>query len=288
MHIGMHKTGSTSIQHFFSRSRRILPLFGLLYPPSFGADGRSQPKHNAIFSAVSHEADFGAPHPVLGPSASLIERTAERFRRSRAHTCVLSAEGFSGEKPDFARALASLGDEFDVTVIVFLRRPDIWLEKFHRQMIISREVRETRGIEEFAALPATALHIDYFAILDWWANAFGSDAIRMLPYREDSPVGVVPQFLAEMSAPAPLKRVAGLQRRRNRSADDDTALAALRGNRSGGAVDSRDLRLGEKARVTLASRLKRVWSERGNGDRLCVKPPPFIFSMLDQIQNEKG
>ena len=32
IHIGMHKTGSSSIQHYLSRNRRLLRLFGLLYP----------------------------------------------------------------------------------------------------------------------------------------------------------------------------------------------------------------------------------------------------------------
>ena len=40
IHIGMHKTGSTTIQRFLSRNRLVLRLAGVLYPESCGADGR--------------------------------------------------------------------------------------------------------------------------------------------------------------------------------------------------------------------------------------------------------
>ena len=103
LHIGMHKTGSSSIQHFLSRNRLALAAAGVLYPRSVGPDGRRQPKHNAIFSAISHEIDHGAPHPVLGPSSEVIDAMARRIAVSRAKTAILSAEGFSGENPAFAR-----------------------------------------------------------------------------------------------------------------------------------------------------------------------------------------
>ena len=278
----MHKTGSTSIQHFLSRRRRILPLFGVRYPRSFGADGRSQPKHNAIFTAISHEADFGAPHPILGPSARLVEQVARDFADSRASLCILSAEGFSGERPDFARALTPLRDSFDVSVIVFLRRPDIWLEKFHRQMILSREVRETRGIAEFMMAPETQRHLDYPAILGWWADAFGPDALRVEPYREDG--DVLRRFLEVAELPSLLKVFSGTGGRLNQSPDIETVLRTLRANRGGGSAAPSELILSDEAKRELSSRLQMAWNRSDNVDVQAFSPPSFIFSMLEHAE----
>ena len=106
LHIGMHKTGTSSVQRYFSRNRMILWRMGMCYPPSKGPDERAQPKHNAIFAAISHEVDFGAPHPLLGPASEVINRTADAVDAAPGQIGVISAEGLSGERPVFARAMA--------------------------------------------------------------------------------------------------------------------------------------------------------------------------------------
>lgn len=181
LHIGMHKTGSTSLQRFFVRNRILLRALGIHYPKATGADGRRLPKHNDIFLAVSHEMDHdGAPHPTLGPSAARIREVAQHLHPGRV--TLLSAEGFSGHKPGFAKAFAPLAEVADVRVVCFLRRQDDWIKSFYKQMVISREVRETRTFDEFFALPRTRRHLDYAKILRRWANAFGSENIRVLIY----------------------------------------------------------------------------------------------------------
>ncbi len=178
----MHKTGSSTLQRFLSRNRIGLRALGVYYPPSTGADGRRQPKHNALFTAISHEADFGVGHPVLGPSAALVEDLARRIEQSRARIAIVSAEGFSGERPVFARAFAPLATRFDVRIVVFLRRQDFWVESFYKQMVLSREVREARSFKDFLSAPSTRAHLDYPAILGWWADAFDTRAIRIVPF----------------------------------------------------------------------------------------------------------
>lgn len=190
IHIGMHKTGSSSIQRCLSRNRWALRRLGVYYPPSIGPDGERQPKHNALFTAISHEADFGAPHPALGPSARMVASLADRIEAAGAPTTILSAEGFSGERPVFAQALAPLADRFDCTVVAFLRRPDDWVESFYKQMVLSREVRESRSMEAFVDCERTRAHLDYARILSWWADRFGDRALRVarFPPPDDAPL----------------------------------------------------------------------------------------------------
>lgn len=182
LHIGMHKTGSSAIQRFLSMNRWALGRLGIVYPPSVGPGGARQPKHNAIFAAISHEGDRKTPHPKLGPSAELIAATADFIERAAPRVAILSAEGFSGERPIFANALRPLRERFDVRVVVFLRRRDLWVESFYKQMVQNRDVREARPFHEFLAAKATQRHMDYRLILSWWADAFGQDAVSVTPF----------------------------------------------------------------------------------------------------------
>lgn len=196
LHIGMHKTGSTTIQRFFARNRWLLRRLGVCYPESRGPDGRLLPKHNSIFSAISHQADRGEIHPQLGPVADLVIDAAEQINRAPGQVGVISAEGFSGERPVFARALAPLASEFDVTVVMFLRRRDLWVESFYKQMVLNRDVREKRPFAEFLSAASTVRHMNYLRILSWWADAFGPEALRIGVFEPDqSDETPVRQFL---------------------------------------------------------------------------------------------
>lgn len=181
LHIGMHKTGSSSIQRFFSRNRTVLRRLGIVYPDCYGTDGRRQPKHNTLFTAISHEADFGAPHPELGPSAGLIDALGDQIEAAPGRCAVVSAEGFSGERPVFAAALAPWAERFDVDVIMFVRRQDLWVESFYKQMVMSREVRLTDTFTDFLNRPETQAHMDYAAIASWWGERF-KGSVRIAPF----------------------------------------------------------------------------------------------------------
>lgn len=282
LHIGMHKTGSSAVQHFFSRNRALLRSLGVFYPKSIGPDGRRQPKHNALFTAISHEADDGAPHPMLGCSESLVQRLIEEISTSKAQTAVVSAEGFSGEKPAFAKALQPLGAEFDVRIVCFLRRPDEWVERFYRQMVLSRDVRETRPISEFLDDPATRLHLNYPLILSWWADAFGPTALRLGPYDDMAASSVMRQFLSLAGLPKWLGRLPHARARRNASATDHAVLARLSENRGdAGAASTEEIFLSETQKAELMIRLKVDWGATDRASQNLMMMNPFIPSMLE-------
>lgn len=283
IHIGMHKTGSTSIQRFLSRNRLALRLAGVLYPTSYGADGRREPKHNALFSAISHEADFGAPHPDLGPSNDMIAEVGDSFARSRAQTAILSAEGFSGEKPAFARALAPLGRRFDTRIVVYLRRPDQWVESFYRQMILSSEVREARPLNAFLASAETRAHLDYCRMLGWWAAEFGANAIVAMPYRNGADGELLQSFLAAAAISRHFALLPHSRARLNRTAPSSILAARWRTNGGRGPLRQR---LTPEERVELATRLIRENDERRVDPKTLFPPPPFIYSMLEAIMAE--
>lgn len=201
LHIGMHKTGSTSLQRFFVRNRPLLRLLGIHYPEARDASGRRLPKHNDFFHAISHEKDKGGPHPALGPSAAMVGKLASRVEAGSGVT-VISAEGLSGEDPAFAKAFSALRGRFDTRVVVFLRRQDDWAQSFYKQMVQSREVREARPFSEFLAGKSTRDHLDYLQLLDWWADALGEQSVRVEIYKPCT--HVLPVFLRAADLPAKL------------------------------------------------------------------------------------
>ena len=213
LHIGMHKTGTTSLQRFFVRNRSILSLMGIDYPKAFDASGKKLPKHNDLFLAISHEKDFGTPHPILGSSAERVDRLARRIETKRI--TVLSAEGFSGESPAFAEAFAPLRGRFDIKVICFLRRQDDWVQTFYKQMVQSRQVLESRSFQAFREAGSTKLHLDYLQILEWWAKALGEQAIRVEIYRPETQV--LPIFLDAGGLPKSLRWLPHSKTIQNRS-----------------------------------------------------------------------
>lgn len=200
LHIGMHKTGSTSLQRFFVRNRPILRMVGIDYPKAYDSKGNRLPKHNDLFHAISHEKDHGKPHPALGPSPDLVENLARKIAANRI--TVISAEGLSGEHPAFSRAFAPLRDRFDIRVICFLRRQDDWAKSFYKQMVQSREVREARPFPDFLAAESTRQHLNYAQLLGWWADALGDEAIQVEIYRPGT--RVLPDFLRAAGLPKSL------------------------------------------------------------------------------------
>lgn len=201
LHIGMHKTGTSSVQRYFSRNRAILRRMGVCYPKSIGVGGEIQPKHAALFDALSHEADFGTAHSLLGSSADAITRTAAEIEVAPGNLGVLSAEGLSGERPVFAAAVAELADRFDTTVVMFVRRQDHWVESFYKQMVLSRDVRETRSFHEFIEAETTKRHMDYAQIVAWWREIF--EDVRVIGFHPAGPLRPLMRLMdvAELGRP---------------------------------------------------------------------------------------
>lgn len=185
LHIGMHKTGTSSVQRYFSRNRAVLRRMGVCYPNSIGVAGEKQPKQAALFDAISHEADFGVPHPDLGSSKRLVDRLAMEIEEAPGGLGIVSAEGLSGERPVFSAALAELADRFETTVVVFVRRQDHWVESFYKQMVLSREVREARGFHDFVEAASTKRHMDYAQIIAWWRDVFKD--VRVIGFHAAGP-----------------------------------------------------------------------------------------------------
>ncbi len=181
LHIGLHKTGSSALQAYFGRHRWLLRRLGIFYPRPFSGTSRV---HRDLRSAAVWEgrAADGESHPEIGPFDDLLERYIETIKASRAPLTILSCESWSAVENFHAPRLAPFGRHFEVRVVVFVRRPDLFLESFYRQRIRAQREREVRCFEDYVAGPGKAAIGMRAKALGWWAEAFGPERVTAIPY----------------------------------------------------------------------------------------------------------
>lgn len=164
LHIGQPKTATTSIQNFLAVNREQLIKKGWLYPNAarqyaahhlLGNFFRAQPIHwigsadpSAVMQELMHEIEeTGCDNIIMSTESLYFAENHARFR-------------------DYFKA-------FDVSVVVFLRRQDEWLESAYQENLKNGETR----LDPERYLAAHAGSLDYAARLKTWADVFGKEKI---------------------------------------------------------------------------------------------------------------
>jgi len=181
LHIGAHRTATTSIQEFLFANRAALRQRGILYP----YDVR---RHHALMKGIlDGRRDIGAV------AADLERRAASQ--PEPVHTIVLSDE-YVCRHPD-PSVLAGLARQFDLRIVYALRRQDLWLESWYLQNIKWQGVTEYAhlGFEDFLARRGDFPWIEYDSYVARLEGIFGAE--NVLPYafeRGQMPGGPVAAF----------------------------------------------------------------------------------------------
>lgn len=140
VHIGIHKTGSSTLQSTFYSARDALLEAGILYPSVSG--NLSLP-----LSTVFQDIPPSTTKPVRSPliDRSSLEKTRSNFRnaleadvgRDNWNTVVFSAEGLTGftthEVVRFRDWL--LGYVEEIYVIAYVRHPTDWARSAFQQRV---------------------------------------------------------------------------------------------------------------------------------------------------------
>lgn len=117
LHVGVHRTGTTSTQRFMRANFDVLLGKGYLYP--FGVA-----RHNAVVARMRYG--------VL-PVAEFAADLARRMEAKGVQAAILSDEDLSAIR-DFG-VFEPLAEVFDVKIVVMLRRQDLWLESWYLQNV---------------------------------------------------------------------------------------------------------------------------------------------------------
>jgi hypothetical protein len=119
LHIGNHRTATTSIQGFMLANWEALVARGVLHPMRVG-------RHFALFNAI-----FAGRRSVKEVAEDLLARVQKQ--RAPIHSVILSDEDVC-MRTDLT-PLQEFSAYFDVKVVFALRRQDLWLESWYLQNI---------------------------------------------------------------------------------------------------------------------------------------------------------
>lgn len=192
LHIGTHKTGTSTLQYYLHRNRMALRTDGIVYPFLDNTKKTLRIAHHNFALALTdldHRPEMLRPIPELVDA--LWQETAadeqvllssERFWRGTVGRRSSKAQYEAAQAKYVARVSKAL-NAFDVTVLVTLRPQDEYLLSLYRGKCTRRD--KVPEVKTFSR-PFEA-RMDYKASLETWAQAFGHDNIRVRIY---NPQGV--------------------------------------------------------------------------------------------------
>lgn len=177
LHIGSHKTGTSSIQYVLRGSRNALERQGVAY---LLPDDRTARNASSLVKVSGEREAF---------SARFADDKADRLLQPRAPRNIVSAEGFFwfSDPEEVGRFAALARARFErITVLAYLRRQGR-LAVSHRN-----QVRNAAPAMRFYGLRADPLpeyrsylhrYFDYAAkLVDLWGGAFGRDNVVPVPF----------------------------------------------------------------------------------------------------------
>lgn len=184
LHIGQTKTGSTALQSFMHRNRALLRGQGWLYPlPPESSPLRQQ--HRFLAEAVGESR--GRPESAAQVWTPFLQRLAD----APEERLLLSEETLwhvgQGQKEARRRWIHWMAEQlrgFEVHVVCYLRRQDLWLESWYQQTAKAPVHRAVTPMD----LPTFSAHheqqgaMDYSSLLQDWEEAFGRHRVRVRVY----------------------------------------------------------------------------------------------------------
>lgn len=221
IHIGTHKTGTTSIQHFLAAHRALLMQCGAIYYPHSGTLGPTTGHHNIAWQFVG-EARFKQKH---GDIADLLRELNENDFR----LAILSSEDFEHltGSPDRIAALdhALRSTGFTTRYLAVFRETEIYAKSLFLEL-------NKRGLEEdfsdfarkisergFTAY-SNRWHFEFdpqrFASV--WNAACGEEKLEVIRYEEAvANDGIIAALLRSAGAVGPILDKARSARRYNQT-----------------------------------------------------------------------
>ncbi len=195
IHIGMPRTGSTSLQQVLTTLRSQMAAVGLLYPDlaPYGAQQVADVNHQRLGEALDGRRPRSERRVML-------ERLDRALADTDADTVILSYEDFSVQRPGFGvpRTLSELFTRrgFAMEVVMAVKPPFEFLNSAyaHRAQL----VKEPRTFREYAVANRRSGRLDYRALIAPWARATDG-AVTAVPLRDArSDATLVERFVAEL------------------------------------------------------------------------------------------
>jgi hypothetical protein len=205
VHIGTHKTGTTSIQAFLAGNRERLRAHGL-YVPKAGTIHARSGHHNLAWQLRGD--------PRFDPACGTLDDLLAELGDVAEPNAVISSEDFEycAERPqalaELERALRAAG--WEPRYLVLFRRQRDYAVSLHAELIrhgftasFARFVAEILRRGRFVMKGDWCFYFDYAAFLDQWRRgATGALQARRFA-RAGAGGSLIEEFLAAVGVPAP-------------------------------------------------------------------------------------
>lgn len=172
LHIGTHKTGTSSIQSTMTKLKKDLRGENIIYIPF-------SPEMGTF--VVSEKVDTS----FIEKSKKFLDSYTSSYQGSKNIRYVMSHEGFSGDpRKGYSNAainaemLSKILEPYDVEVIIYLRQQDSFLESMYTQSI---HEGDSLSFDEFMA-GCRQYRYDWYDLIDSYANYFGKDHVTVRRY----------------------------------------------------------------------------------------------------------
>lgn len=181
LHIGTEKTGTSSVQNFFTANRELLSRKGILYPETPG-----KKNHTGLTGAAQESSRGGTLRILLGLRTAddveqyrreLIAGLQSEFASRTFHTVVMSNEHCSSRllaDEEISWLKDAFAPHFDrMRIVVYLRRQDDFLLSTYSTAVKS-------GVKSRLGVPPEHIiesRYNYWELLSRWARVFGRENI---------------------------------------------------------------------------------------------------------------
>lgn len=169
IHIGLPKTGTTYLQHAFTRLRSALAAHGVVYPDRWGSLNGHFELRNVL------EGDI--------PQAEIEAFVA--LHRGGARQVLLSSESLAEASDVALRHLFGLLAGQPPLIVVYCRRWSETIPALWREVV---KYGSNKTLPEFALFclhdPVSAVRTNFGGVLDRWAAVFGHSSIRIASYNQ--------------------------------------------------------------------------------------------------------
>ena len=193
LHIGTHKTGTTTLQTLMANHRASLAAQGFCYPtsglPEVGTPRTDLAKHLLLTRSLIGEPDLFARER---------DRLLAEFRASGASHLLLSEEGLAApvvSRADGVEKLRVFAEEFDIQIVCLLRRQDMFAESLWAQRCKLGLTKD--HVTKFVHRPNVRNYMTYKPMLDRWATL---GAVEAIAYEHAAAEGLVSRFSKAIGA----------------------------------------------------------------------------------------
>jgi hypothetical protein len=168
IHVGFGKTGTTTIQNFFSRERQALIKEGILYPRA----GQLNSGHH-LLALLDYEA-------IPNKAAEEYNKVLKEIHASSCDKIVISSENFCFMKNQYVAQIHEIFNEFETTIIFYYRPQPELIESTYMEWIKTNK-KYTKTIDQFFKIHVNSF--DFNIRIAPWSNSFGDTRIVVRPYK---------------------------------------------------------------------------------------------------------